>query len=278
MQLRADLHVHSTLSDGSNDMQSIFAQAAQRGLTHIALTEHDTAAGFDRARELGRRFGVTAIAGVEFSAWDYARGVRAHILGYGMRDMEPIEELGQPLLRRRHHNSLRQIEVLRQLGYELDTDPILAKGSGVIYKQHIMHAMVEKGYAESIGGDTFRRLFKLGGPCDFDIEYLDAQDAIAAVRAAGGIAALAHPGQQGNFESVRGLVAAGLQALELYHHANGMVDRDRIAELAHAHGLLLTGGSDHHGLYENNSPAVGDYLCPEHTMELLLERTALSSV
>jgi predicted metal-dependent phosphoesterase TrpH len=230
--------------------------------------------GYDEARRLGAQYGVTAIPGVEFSAYDYTRGVRAHILGYGMRDMEPIEALGAPLLRRRHENSLRQIGTLRRLGYDLDADAVAAKGSGVIYKQHIMHVMVERGYARSIGGDTFRSLFKGDGPCAFDIEYLDAQDAIAAIRCAGGVAVLAHPGQQGNFGSLRNLVMAGLQGLELYHHANSVYDRTQIAEYAHCYGLLLTGGSDHHGLYENNSPAVGDYLCPAHTMERLMDSGA----
>ena len=268
---KADLHIHSTISDGSDDMHAIFAAAAACDLTHIALTEHDTAAGLAQASALSSEFGVELVPGVEFSAFDYTYGIRAHILGYGIRDPEPVERLGGPLLMRRHKNSLRQIEVLRSLGYDINADEVAKKAGRYIYKQHIMHVMVEKGYAESIGGATYRRLFKNGGPCAFDIEYIDASDAIRTVLDAGGIPCLAHPGQQDNFHIVPGLVEEGLMGLELHHHSNNAYHQIKASALAAKYGLLLTGGSDHHGLYEENSPAVGAYLCPGESFEKLLE-------
>jgi len=270
--IKADLHIHSTVSDGSDDMRAVFSAAAACGLTHLSLTEHDTASGLAEARALSAEYGVALIPGVELSAFDYAHGNRAHILGYGLRDTEPVERLGAPLLLRRHENSLRQIAALSALGYDITADEVAKKAGRHIYKQHIMHVMVEKGYADSIGGAAYRRLFKNGGPCDFDIAYIDARDAIRAVRDAGGVACLAHPGQQNNFHCVPGLVEAGLGGLELNHHANGPLHREKIGTLAAQYGLLLTGGSDHHGLYEENSPAVGAYLCPPQTVERLLER------
>jgi predicted metal-dependent phosphoesterase TrpH len=264
--IRADLHIHSAISDGSQSIGEILDAAARVRLTHIALTDHDTAAGFSIARALGEKRGIRVIPGVEFSAYDYTHGVRAHILGYGMRDFEPIEALGGPLLAKRHANSLQQINVLRELGYNISLEEVAAKAGRHIYKQHIMHVMVEKDYAESIGGETFRKLFKNGGPCDFDIEYLDARDAVRAIKEAEGLAVLAHPGQQGNYRCIPALKDAGLGGLELMHHANGRESRLRIAGAAASHGLLLTGGSDSHGLYEPDSPAVGAYLCPEETI------------
>lgn len=264
--IKADLHIHSALSDGSQSVGEILGAAVRANLTHIAITDHDTASGFAAAKALGAKHGITVIPGVEFSAWDYERGVRAHILGYAMRGFAPIEALGAPLLAKRHANSLKQIEVLRDLGYDITPEEVAKKAGRHIYKQHIMHVMVEKGYAESIGGETFRRLFKNGGPCAFDIEYLDARDAVRAIKEAEGLAVLAHPGQQGNYSSIPALLDAGLDGLELMHHAHTAADRRRIADAAALYGLLLTGGSDSHGLYENDSPAVGSYLCPERAI------------
>lgn len=268
--MKADLHIHSTISDGSNPMRAVFEAAKAAGLTHLSFTEHDTARGVAEAQTLGGKYHISVIPGVEFSAYDYRHAIRAHILGYCLRDTAPIEQLGAPLLRLRHENSLRQIAALNALGYEITEQEVSEKSGPHIYKQHIMHVMVDKGYAESIGGPTYRKLFKNKGPCDFDIPYLDARDAIRAILDAGGIPCLAHPGQQNNFSSIPGLAAAGLKGLEWNHHANGAWARAIILSLAAEYGLLLTGGSDHHGLYEENSPAVGAYTCPAETMGELL--------
>lgn len=269
--IKADLHIHCTVSDGSYSLDRILHDAMKSGLTHISLTDHDTTEGVRRAMELGAARGVTVIPGVEFSAYDYINNIRAHILGYGMKDFSPVEQLGGDLLKRRHENSLRQIEILRSLGYEITAEEVAAKAGRHIYKQHIMHVMVEKGYAKEIGGETFRKLFKNGGPCDFDILYIDARDAIRAVKDAGGVAVLAHPGQQGNFSSISMLVRTGLDGLELRHHSNTSLDNQRILDYSQCFRLLLTGGSDCHGLYEVNSPAVGSLLCPERTIDEMKE-------
>jgi len=269
--IKADLHIHSTVSDGSLTIGQIAEEAASVGLTHLSLTDHDTVAGVGEAARLCAQRGVIVIPGVEFSAYDYKNNVRAHILGYGMKNLAPIEALGGPLLAKRHANSLKQIDVLRGLGYGITPEEVAQFAGRHIYKQHIMRVMVEKGYAESIGGAMYLRLFKNGGPCAFDIEYLEARDAVHAIKEAEGLAVLAHPGQQGNYSSIPALVDAGLDGLEYAHHANTAEGRFRIRSIASDYRLILTGGSDSHGLYENDSPAIGTYLCPESTIEKMKE-------
>jgi phosphoribosyl 1,2-cyclic phosphate 1,2-diphosphodiesterase len=269
--IKADMHIHCTVSDGSYPLKKILDDAKTSGLTHISLTDHDTTAGVSQVTLLAKTYGIAVIPGVEFSAFDYANNIRAHILGYGMKDFTPIEQLGSELLNKRHENSLRQIEILRSLGYNISVEEVSKKAGRHIYKQHIMHVMVEKGYAKEIGGEMFRTLFKNNGPCDFDIMYIDARDAIKAVKEAGGASVLAHPGQQGNFSSISMLVRAGLDGLEMNHHSNTRLDRQRILDYSQCFGLLLTGGSDCHGLYEVNSPAVGSWLCPEMTIDKMRE-------
>lgn len=268
---RADLHIHSTVSDGSHTIGRIFEDAQKAGLTHVSITDHDTTEGVRKALHLGEETGIVVIPGVEFSAYDYINRIRTHILGYGMKDFAPIEQLGSELLGRRHTNSLRQIEVLRKLGYQIMPEEVAAKAGRHIYKQHIMHVLVEKGYAREIIGDTYMKLFKFNGPCDFDIDYIDARDAIRTIKQAGGIAVLAHPGQQGNYSSLSMLIHAGLDGLELNHHSNTSDDHLHIMSIAQAYGLLVTGGSDCHGIYEANSPAVGSWICPPRTIHQMKE-------
>ena len=111
--------------------------------------------------------------------------------------------------------------------------------------------------------------FKNNGICHFDIEYLNPFTAIKAIKDAGGYAVLAHSGQQQNFELIPELVKAGLDGLELNHHANADKDKVIIREYADKYHLFLTGGSDCHGRYEPNSPEVGDYLAEQSGAEIL---------
>lgn len=262
--MKADLHVHSVQSDGSLTRAGILGQAAALGITHLAFSEHDDTRFYPEAEALGRRFGVKVLRAVELSACDPQTGVKAHVLGYLFRSTAAIEAVCAPVLRRRHANCLWQIEVLRGLGYRIEPQDVLpyARG-GTLYKQHIYHYLLDSGQSEALFGEVSRRVFRNGGPCDRQIDYPDARQAVAAIRADGGYAVLAHPGQQQNFGLVPALVDAGLAGLELWHPSNSEADRARIRELAARHGLFCTGGSDFHGAYEAGRDRLGAFLAPE---------------
>lgn len=119
--------------------------------------------------------------------------------------------------------------MLRGLGYRIEPQDVLpyARG-GTLYKQHIYHYLLDSGQSEALFGEVSRRVFRNGGPCDRQIDYPDARQAVAAIRADGGYAVLAHPGQQQNFGLVPALVDAGLAGLELWHPSNSEADRARI--------------------------------------------------
>jgi predicted metal-dependent phosphoesterase TrpH len=251
--ISADLHVHTTVSDGSQDFEQVLRMARDLGLTHIAFTNHDTLTGISLAKSLQERFGVVVIGGVEISGWDAQAQRKVHILGYGFEteSAPTIRKLCEPLLKRRRANTLWQVEQLERHGFACDRRAIetLAHNSTSLYKQHIMALITTKPYGSSDYVALYRQLFGPGGICARDIPYVDAHEAVWAIRQDGGIPVLAHPGQQGIYDLVGSLVDAGLEGIEKYHPSHSANDWQRIDELARTYDLIRTGGSDYHGAY-----------------------------
>jgi predicted metal-dependent phosphoesterase TrpH len=272
--VKADLHLHSTFSDGSMSPGQIALAAKRAGLGALAITDHDTTAHVALAVELGRRYGLASIAGIEISAFDFQRQRKVHILGYGFRlPALAIESLCGPLRAARHANTLRAIETLRALGYPIGADEVAAAWAcpPVLYKQHLMSVLSAKDLADGIYGSAYRRLFKGGGPCSGDIVYAEACDALEAIKRDGGLAFLAHPGQADSFDLVPALVEAGLDGIEVNHPDHDPAQRQRAAAICESLGLLRSGGSDSHGSLGDESD-VGGVLCPEGSLGEILAR------
>lgn len=256
--IKADLHIHSTISDGSFTVDEILQMAKLANLTHIAFTEHDTTKGYEQAISKAAQLGITAIPAIEVSAIDYSTGTKAHILGYGYRDTYHIERHCKEILQRRHQNSLKQIEILKQKGYTI-SEKELSRNDECIYKQHIMAHLVNTGQVAEMFGEFYKNTFKNGGECDFDITYMPVQDAVEIIVADGGVAVLAHPLQQENLYLVEQLIPYGLKGIELFHPANPQSRYNEIRELCQKHSLCGTGGSDFHGTFEATKTSVGEY-------------------
>lgn len=161
-----DLHVHSTMSDGSDTFEQVLEQAAQRGVERLAFTNHDTTAGLTAARELGERLGVQVVGGIEVSAYDFERGRKVHILGLGVEEGAPaLAALCGPTLQQRNANSLWQLDRLVEAGYEVDVERALELGraSTCLYKQHLMAALTSEPYPSAGYRTLCRSLFKNGG-------------------------------------------------------------------------------------------------------------------
>ncbi len=264
--MKADLHVHTDISDGSFDTVDTIKLAKSQGVTHLGIVNHDTIRGLKEAMALGQKHKVQVIPGVEISAYDHKLKKKIHILGYNF-DLEgkAIKRLCEPILEARQQNATRQINLLIQHGYTIDPKAIfkLAQNSMIIYKQHIMAELIRQQYTDNIYSELYYSLFKNDGLCAGEISYADAADAVRAIKADGGLAILAHPGQSQVYESVAELVAAGLDGIELIHECHNDEDHRRIKALQQKHGLLLTGGSDFHGEYGSTSIKIGDLTAPE---------------
>ena len=260
--MKADMHIHSTVSDGYYTIEEIIDMAKKRGLDAIAITDHDT---LSHAKQIPKDCGILVMPGIEISCYDYEKEFRVHILGYNIKTPEIVENFVHPTIEARHRNSLKQIEMLKQAGYEIDMNKMKKADGRYVYKQHIMDYLCATGQVEEMFGSFYYKTFKNNGICHFDITYVDPIKAVETIKEAGGTAVLAHSGQQLNFELIPELVEHGLDGLELHHHANSKQDMEKIRDLAKQYQLLLTGGSDCHGLYEPNSPEVGDFLAEEES-------------
>ena len=172
---------------------------------------------------------------------------------------------------RRHGNSLRKIEILRELGYKITEEDVRRYAGKYIYKQHILKYLVDSGQEDELFGKVYYTLFKQNGPCDFDITYVDAVEAVQAINADGGKAVLAHPGQQDNFSMIPQLKEAGLWGIELLHPMHNQADREKVLAEAERFGLYCTGGSDYHGTYTKTIHELGHYSPAEATVRLLTE-------
>ena len=272
--MRADLHIHSTVSDGSDSIGQIIALARSKGLDAIAITDHDTVSHLLRLHAVAD---LKVVGGVEISAVHRRTNTRAHVLGYNIQKPEVITALTSPLLEARNKNSEMQTEFLTQIGFRIDVDRLARADGKYLYKQHIMDYLVLTGQVPDMFGEFYHKTFKQGGICDFDIEYIDVFEAVKIVKKAGGFAVLAHPGQQQNFRLIPELVSSGLDGLELNHHSHTGKDKEIIRGLANQHSLFLTGGSDYHGRYEPQAFGVGDILSDESGVSVLMEISALCS-
>ena len=246
----ADLHVHTRVSDGSMTAAEILEMAKAKGVTHIAFTDHDTTKQSEIHKRLAASYGIRAIQAVEMSAYDYESRKKVHILGYGYKYTESIEKIGRETLKKRDENCRKQIEILNKLGFRISEDAVEHIAGDCIYKQHILDYLLKTGQSEAMFGDIYRNIFKNGGPCDFDIEYPRAEEAVLAIC------------RDGGFSVIPGLVAAGLSEIEWNHPSNGGEDRKKIMSYAGEYGLFLTGGSDFHGRYEREGADLGT--CPAH--------------
>ncbi|RSK25166.1 PHP domain-containing protein [Bhargavaea beijingensis] len=262
--MKADLHVHSRYSDGADTVREVLEQAVAAGITHISFVDHDTTAGLEEALALGQEYAVTVIPGIEISAYDFRRNRKVHVLGYDYRPDAPhIHALCRPLLERRHRHTLEQAGKIRETGLRLDEEQVLAMvpEGGIAYKQHLMDLLTNAPFESSDYRQLYRSLFKDGGPASGDIRYIDAFDAVRAIKADGGFAVIAHPGQLDSYGLIPELAAAGLDGIERHHPDHTKDDHERADRLAAELGLFMTGGSDCHGRY-GHPVTLGEFTSP----------------
>ncbi len=248
--LRADLHTHSTASDGSCTFAELASQALQQGLTHIAFTNHDTTYGLTDALRCTEVAGLRGIGGIEVSAYDFKRNRKVHVLGLGVSENAPaLAALCTPTLTLRDADTRRRLLCIAEAGYALDMEKFdrLASASTCAYKQHIMAALTEEPY----NSPTYRKLYRtlLSDASDQEIKYVDARDAVRAIIEDGGHPVLAHPGQLDSWDFVPELVLAGLEGIEKYHRDHDPNDEAHVQALAERFGLFVTAGSDYHGIF-----------------------------
>ena len=281
---RIDLHTHSTASDGTDSPATVMAAASAAGLDVVALTDHDTTAGWDDAAA-ALPPGLALVRGAEFSCVapgepDDPRGdIPVHLLGYLFDPVHPAIVAEQARLRRERDARLRRMtERMAAAGYPVDVDTVfsLLPHGASAGRPHLARALVGAGVVGSVD-EAFATLLYTGSP--FYVEKADtpAATAVDMVRAAGGVAVFAHPlarrrGRVVSERVIAELAAAGLAGLEVDHPNHAPADRALLRNLAADLDLVVTGSSDYHGT--NKTTPIGAETTDPAQLDALVARAA----
>ncbi len=249
----ADLHLHTTASDGTQEIADLLRRAAAWGLSTIAVTDHDTISQKLTGR-VAQMNGIEVVTGVEIKV-DFD-GVRGELLGYFIDPKAPLlRELFSFMQRARRERMARMVERCRdELRIDLSIAEVSARAAGSLGRPHLAQFLVEKGIARS-PAEAFDRLLAKGRPCYVPLEKSGFRDAAAAVHSAGGATAIAHPclmeiaDWRGFLARVHAEGVDGVEAFYPYTLGRGAlhIAPAALTALARKEGLLLTGGSDDHG-------------------------------
>jgi predicted metal-dependent phosphoesterase TrpH len=248
---RLDLHLHTTFSDGSRTPTDVLTLANKARVSALAITDHDTVDGLSEAIEAGRSLGIEVIPGIEISSrWG---NTELHILGYFLDWND--RELHRQLTRfqdARHVRNPRIIEKLNALGIELTYDEVKAvAGNGSVGRPHIARVLIEKGYVAS-AKEAFDRYLADGAAAHVPRALPEPAEAIAVIRAACGVPVLAHPSwldrSEGIYTTCEQLKAVGLAGVEVHYSTHRPEQTATYFDVARRLNLLVTGGSDFHGV------------------------------
>jgi predicted metal-dependent phosphoesterase TrpH len=273
-----DLHIHSTFSDGTLSPAEIVNLASRKGLTAIALTDHDTMAGIKPAIAAATGMALEVIPGLEISVLH--NGISLHILGYLMDSADPgLNRVLTSLQEGRDERNAAIVKRLLELGIAVSPEDLRrVSQTGQTGRPHIAKVMVEQGIVRTIL-QAFEQYLGRGGLAYASRPILDAAEAIGVLRQAGGLAVLAHPLQvDPSLEKLPGLlddlVPLGLDGLEGYYPTHSAKVRRKLRAAAERYGLVLTGGSDFHGDIRPGTTIAGgrNVQVPDELLGLMKER------
>lgn len=244
---KADLHIHTTASDGHMSPEDVVRYAAKHKLETIAITDHDTLKGFRAARTVADNTdNLELLPGIEITSDFDSR--ECHLLAYCF---DPDHSAIKKLVHTHYHSRLNRgkwiIDQLSQKGLELDIDEVKAEANGGnIGRPHIAAVLLDKGYVASFKEAFIRHLSdqKLGNIYN---EYYSHKEVLEAVKTAGGAVVIAHPGKLYSTKELEALVSAGVDGIEVMHPSHDYKTQKSIEKFADQHNLLKTGGSDFHG-------------------------------
>ncbi len=276
-----DLHAHSTVSDGSDPPERIPELAAAAGCSAVALTDHDSLAGLPAARRRAAELGLTLVPGCEISCLGPASGGMHVLVYFAEDDGSPVSaELARLRDDRRARNE-RLVARLHELGVPIAFDDVVAEAGGTegVGRPHFAAVLVRMGTADSID-DAFARYLGAGTPGYVPKARLEGPEVARLAAASGGVAVLAHPLSLGLEPpaleaTVAELAEAGFVGLEALYGRYRPEERRALADLARRHGLVATGGSDHHGASKPDltvGTGRGDLRVPDRVLEDLHAR------
>ncbi len=253
-----DLHSHTDQSDGTFTPAELVAEAKRVGLSALAITDHDTFRGYEKALPFAADAGLELVCGIELST--KFGGASVHLLAYfpGQAPSEEFRSWVAFLLESRRDRNRRLIERLQSLGVEITLEEVETKGRTLTARPHFARVLVEKGYAKDIQ-DAFDQFLDEGAKGYVQRHEVPIEEAIQRVVAAGGVASMAHPVRVARnhwdtlTEYVGSMSRMGMRAIEVFHSDHTPENVAFYGSLAERYGLAPTGGSDFHG---GNKPLI----------------------
>lgn len=266
--MKADLHMHSVFSDGTDEVPAIVAKAKAAGLSLMSLTDHDTVKGVGLALEEGEKQGIKVLPGIEISTYAVCE---VHILGYNIdinndRLLTRLAEIED----KRHERIKAILANLKKYNIELDEEKIFDR-IGTVGRMHIAKQLLAKGYCQTIT-EAFDRYLGERGIAYVPSKRITPLEGVKLIKAAGGLAVVAHPlifCQKGKLDDlIGGLKTYGLDGLEVYYPTHSLDDTAKLYDLAKKNRLIATGGTDYHGLNKKGvEPGDVDYVPDRFALE-----------
>lgn len=248
----ADLHLHTTASDGILTPLQIVMCAKAAGLSTIAITDHDCVNGIEEALEVGESMGIEVIPGIELSTLDDKKEV--HILGYYIDPTcKGLTDFISQMIHARDTRAIQMVQKLNSFGVAISLDQVRKiSGNEFIGRPHIARAMVEGGYIKEHAEAFTTDYIGSGGRAHVERFKISPEHAIHLIHEAGGVAVLAHPGYLSDRtalgeDDIARYVKYKLDGVEVYYGKHTLEQVDYYGEIALKYNLLMTGGSDYHG-------------------------------
>ncbi len=268
---RADLHLHTTHSDGALSPEQLVKKAYEVGLTTIAISDHDNVAAVDEAIEWGKTLGVDVLPGLELSVTMGEKDI--HVLAYLFDHKNPtLLEYLSFFRRERLKRAERIVEKLNRINVTIDMEAVLEQaGDGSVGRPHIANAMMEQGFIGSYH-EAFSKYIGTGGPAYEKKYQVSPKEAFQLISKSGGLSFLAHPGKYTTDVELSELIAMGLDGIEIVHPSH---DKERQAfyrSVVDQYFLLESGGSDFHGGKKNDDYSFGSFWVPLHVVETMRKR------
>ena len=268
---QVDLHVHSTASDGKFSPEEIVGKAAELGLQVMALTDHDSIEGIVPALKAAKAFpDLKLIPGVEIST-DMPEG-QAHVLGYfiDFHDSNLKSALGM-FRNSREGRARGMVHKLHGLGIDIEWERVQEiAGEGSVGRPHIAQALLEKEYISSFN-EAFDKYIGQDGPAYVERDKMTPVEAVQLIKLGKGLPVLAHPFTVNGPETmIPGLKKAGLIGIEAYYKDYTPDQIDALVRLAEKHDLIVTGGTDYHGIDDRDEVMLGGVHVPMESVEKLI--------
>ena len=268
----ADLHLHTLFSDGTFTPEELVLRAQKVGLACIALTDHDSVEGCERAAVACASVQMDFIPGAELTAEH--DDTEVHILGYFLDTKNPVLLKRIAEFQSVRQNRIREmVAALNKLGIPLKVEAVFAlancKSPG---RPHVARALVKEKLIGNLD-EAFERYLKKGRPAWVPKTKMSALESVELIHQAGGLAVMAHPGLNRTDDIIPDLVKAGLDGIECFHTKHSTVMAERYLEIAEKYNLLVTGGSDCHG-FSKKQPLIGTVKLPYDHVEKLKAKVA----